>query len=153
MMTFKACRPSCVCGSVRVQEPTGFKLLCVFFGFCVWPKCTQSVAQTKRADHFVGLCPHTQAETFGSVPDAPVSIVPAGLNLDTVHSMGLETMPANSRSAIGCVKPVYFIFIFLVGVRPPSRVECMIIRISSLSGVSIRVEPFFFARLMPSPAG
>ena len=30
-------------------------------------------------------------------PGAAVSIVPAGLNLDTVHSMSLETMPANSR--------------------------------------------------------
>lgn len=31
-------------------------------------------------------------------PGAAVSIVPAGLNLDTAHSMSLQTMPANSRS-------------------------------------------------------
>ena len=31
-------------------------------------------------------------------PGAAVSIVPAGLNLATAHSMSLQTMPANSRS-------------------------------------------------------
>ena len=31
-------------------------------------------------------------------PGAAVSIVRAGLNLDTAHSMSLQTMPANSRS-------------------------------------------------------
>eukprot|EP00729_Bicosta_minor_P014841 gene14841-32680_t len=40
--------------------------------------------------------PPGSQDGFGQ--DYAVSIVPAGLNLDTAHSMSLQTMPANSRS-------------------------------------------------------
>lgn len=37
-------------------------------------------------------------QSYGNAPNASVTIVPAGLNVDTAHSMSLETMPANARS-------------------------------------------------------
>jgi hypothetical protein len=64
------------------------------------------------------------ATTYGTDPNGPVTVVPVGLNVDTVHSMSLATMPANARSTVG--DPQQLVTRVVNGVHPGAAGQAQI---------------------------